>query len=53
MKNLQIWIIVTSNGERDAIAKEINQNKKIAYKTQVFSVEEVESDLKKISAAGA
>lgn len=51
--SLQIWVVVTTNEEKEIIAKEIASSKNLLYNPQIFSIEDVESDLKKLSATGA
>ncbi len=51
--SLQIWIVVTTNEEKEIIEKEIEGNKTLLYNCQIFSLDDIESELKKLSTSDA
>ena len=52
LDNIQIWLVVTSNDEKLAISKTVKASD-IPYETQVFSVEDVGTELQKLSMPSA
>ena len=49
LANIQIWLVVTSKGEKVSISEVLSQDG-FSYVVNVFSIEDIESELKKLSA---
>jgi len=48
----QVWLVVTSNDDKRAVQEALNRSP-LGYRTEIFSIPDVEAELEKLTAPGA